>query len=167
MELDRDQLVKLRDHIAANPAVQGLPHTSDNADIVAATYNQMAVPPFWVWRLGLPTQEIYDVTTAEGTFWDWDIFEGITTSKRETWVEMNRSSQLNMSLTNVRNELGRIFVTAAQRPNQTHVLTAGRRQAQLGEQLYAVGPGSTASPATMGEVGNITRQNVEDAWAQP
>lgn len=167
MDLSNAQLVTLRDHIAANPAVNTLPHTPDNAQVVADVYNLDASPVYWVWRTWLPTQELYDVTTPEGTSWNWDLFEGLVDSKLNTWREMNRSDGLNMSLPNVQAAIGKIWSTAPQAPQKTHILTAGRRRAQLGERLYAQGTGSTAVPGTMAEEGDITRANVEDAWAQP
>lgn len=66
------QLAALEAHIAANTAVvnggtqiKDLPHTPDNAELVAAWYNGIAAPDYFVWNHAVPVDDILDAVTFD------------------------------------------------------------------------------------------------------
>jgi hypothetical protein len=164
-------LPTLRDAIAANPVLNALPQTSDNAFFVAAYYNQPASPTFWVWKTSLSKKEIVETTTADGTTFSYTVHIGRSQGERDTWFGVV-PDPMNPSLPNLRQGLDDIYSGATQQAaaQRLHWRTCARRPALAGEKLFVdvgQGSGTTASPATLTFQGPITPQDVENAWAQP
>lgn len=169
MVLTVPQLQVLKADMQGDAAFAAVPHTSDGYAFIAAAYNLIATPDFWVWRTFLPDREIYEATTPapDNTTWSWTIYIGRSQAEREAWRQMvNMAGGLNPSLANTRAGIVDIFSGAGGAPQRTHLLALGRRKAKRGEKLYAgIGTGTTADPATLAVEGNITPVNVEAAFA--
>lgn len=152
------QLATLKADVAANTATIDL----------AAWYNGLFSPDFWVWR----KDELTNSTSIDGTTFSWVGTGFITRSQgeRDAWREMfNGTNSVNPSLAQVRTAFGDIFsgATAPAPANRTHLLTVARRKATRAEKLFATGTGSTASPATMAAEGAISGADVTNARNLP
>lgn len=182
MPLTPAQLQTFKTHLAANTntvsingtptAINAVPHTTDNAFAVAAWYNLVASPDFWVWRTSVTKAEFVQGTSVDGTTFNWTGAGFITRSQgeRDAWRELfNGTESCNPSLPNVRQAFQDIFSggTAPAPANRTHLAAVGRRKATNAEQVFATGTGSTASPAVMGFEGAVQFQEVQDAWNLP
>jgi hypothetical protein len=170
MALTPEQLTLLKNDIAAHPVWGALPHTGDNSYVIAAAYNQLATPDFWVYRTALTEQEIYEATSSEGTTWSWATYMAQTVTERDAWVLMFRPGQINPSLPQARNGITQIFSgnTAPQLAQKTHLSALFRERASEAEKLFHTsGQGTTASPAVMGFQGQLTMSDVDQAWAMP
>jgi hypothetical protein len=168
MPLTADQLLTLRDDIAAHPLWSAMPHNSDSAYAIAAAYNQPAQPDFWVYRTALGEKEIYEATSSEGTTWSWVTYMAQTVTERDAWTLMFRPGTINPSLPQARAGITQIFSgnTGAQVAQRTHLTALFRERASVAEALFAVsGQGTTGSPAVMGFEGTLTGSDVEQAWA--
>ena len=121
-------------------------------DASAALLNANASPDFWIWRSLVPETEIYQLTTADGTTWNWTTYIGRNQAERDAWRQMvsGRNAGLVTALPNVRQAIADIFSGAGGANQRTHLLTIGRRKATVLEKLLASGTGSTAVPADMG-----------------
>lgn len=165
--LTTQQLAALKADIAADPTLAALPQTPDNAFAVAAAYNLNAAPDYWVWRTSVPQLEIVSTTTEDGTVWSWPAFIARSQGERDCWREMFADTgYVNASLANVRQGFGDIFSGTANNAaaQRTHLLAIGRRRATRAEKLFSIGTGSTASPATMAFEGQLTFNDVLNAW---
>ncbi len=165
MILTTAQLQALRDAIAADGALSVLPHNSDSADTIANAFNVTAAVAYWVWRSFVADSEMYEATSADATTWSWTIYIARSQGERDAWRQMvNMKGGINASLASVRAAVADIFSGAGGAAQRTHLLALGRRLTTRAEKLFATGTGSTASPGTMGSEGNVTIQNVIDAW---
>jgi hypothetical protein len=130
---------------------------------IATAYNQTASPVYWLWRTQLPEKEIYE-TTVEGQSWNWTTYIGQSIQERDGWQTMLRPGQINPSLPQVRGAFDKIFSGAGAAATQrTYLYTVSRRQALRGEALFAdttSGDGSTATPAQLTKIGNLTYYDV-------
>jgi len=161
MSLTPVQQATIKADILADPVLNALPNNEDGAFAIAAIYNIVAVPDFWVWRTSLPQLEIVSTTTLDGTVWSWPIYIGRSAAERDCWREMFADGgSVNASLANVRQGFADIFSGVGGLAQRTHLLAVGRRQATRTEKLLATGTGSTTTPATMSFEGNISYQDV-------
>jgi hypothetical protein len=171
MALTTQQLTLLKADIAAHPVYGALPHTGENAYTIAAGYNALAEPDFWVWRTMLSEQEIYEATSSAGTTWSWATYKAQSLQDRDAWERMMAPGQVNPSLAQTRAGWDTIFGTQGASLQQINFLLAlGREKASQAEKLLIVpssGTGTTASPAVMGFQGQLTGSDVEQAWAIP
>jgi hypothetical protein len=167
--LTPEQLAVLKADIAAHPVWGSLPHTGDNAYAIAAGYNQPASPDVWVYRTSLGEKEIYEATSTDGTTWNWQTYMAQTVTERDAWVLIFRPGQINPSLAQTRAGINTIFggSTGPVVAQRTHLAALFRRRATQAEDLFATGPGTTASPATMTFEGLLRPADVENAWAIP
>ena len=155
MPLTSAQKATLKTNILANGDTAAL-FTVGNLQGLADLLNTAAAPAFWVWRSFVSDQEIYATTTGDGTTWSWTTYIARSQGERDAWRQMvNMAGGLNASLANVRAGITDIFSGAGGASQRTHLLTLGRRPASRFEQVFAVGTGSTASPATMGLEGPL------------
>jgi hypothetical protein len=65
------QLQALKADITADPALAAVPKTSDGAFDVAAAYNLVAAPDFWVWRTAVSQDEYVNGVGPDGTTFSW------------------------------------------------------------------------------------------------
>lgn len=168
--LTTQQLQTLKTDIANDATLNAFPNTPDGAFEIAAAYSLPASPDFWVWRTHIPQAEIVGTTTTDGTTWSWSAYIARSQGERDGWREMFADGGfINGALANVRQGLADIFSGASNNAPQqrTHLLTVARRKSNRVEKLYAVGTGSTGSPATMVIEGTITYQDVLNARNLP
>lgn len=153
MALTTAQLTTLKADIAADQALSSLPNNSDGNFAIAAVYNIVASPDFWVWRTSVSKAELTNTSGPEGTTFTWVGNGFITRSAGEqaAWREIfNGSNNVNPSLANVRQAFSDIFSGAGNAAaNRTHLLAVARKKATRAQKLFASGTGSTASPAMM------------------
>lgn len=170
--LTNAQLVTLKADILADPAFDSVPPGSDGAFTIAAAYNLVAVPDFWVWRTAVSKAEYVQTTSGDGTTFNWTGAGFITRSvgERDAWRELfNDAGLCNPALASVRQAFQDIFSggTAPAPANRTHLTTISRRKATRAEKLYATGTGSIASPATLVVEGALSYLDVQNARELP
>lgn len=131
-------------------------YTDGNLEQLAALYNAPASPSFWVWRTSVSRADIYTrqndlpVAGAQTGFWDWTTYKNQGVAEQNAWTQMFMDDVANFSLVNVRDGIAKIFTgSAAANAQRDHCLAIGRRLSSRLEKLFAVGTGSTVSPATM------------------
>lgn len=167
------QLQALKADIAADPTLAAVPKTSDGAFDVAAAYNVVAVPDFWVWRSAVSQDEYVNGVGPDGTTFSWTGTGFITRAQgeRDAWgaIFSNARGVTNPSQANIRQAFADIFSgnTAPAPANRTHLTAVSRRKATRAEKLFAQGTGTTAAPATMAFEGVVSLQDVQAAWAHP
>lgn len=126
--------------------------------------NLLAQPAFWVWRTSVTRAEIYHGTSVDATTWSWTVFKQQNITEQNAWVQMFMGDTANMSLPNLRAGVNNIFTGSAPANAQaTHILTIGRRLASIAEKLFAVGPGTTVTPATMSFEGHLSDADIQGA----
>ena len=166
------QLIALKAHIAANinlvngVPIDTLPNNPDANLAIAAWYNGNATPDFWSWKTAVSKADAVQSAGPEGTTFAWVGNGFITRSAGEqaAWRELFEGGTCNPSLTNVRQAFSDIFSgTGNAASNRTHLLAVARRKSSNVEKLFAVGTGSTASPAVMGFEGAISGNDVTQA----
>lgn len=143
----------------------------DGRYAIAAAYNVVASPDWWVWKSYLTKSEVVNSTSADNTTFNWTGNGFITRSAGElaAWENLfNASGSVNPSLANVRQAFSDIFSGAGNAAsNRTHLLAVARRKATRAEKLLGSGSGSTGSPATMGFEGTVTFSDVDTALNLP
>jgi hypothetical protein len=170
MALTTAQLTALKNDIAVDPVLSLKPNTSDGAFDIAAAYNALADPDFWVWRTNVTKSELTNSTGPDGTTFTWAGNGFITRSAGEqaAWGELFASGSIDASKANVRQAFVDIFSgTGNAAANRTHLNAVARRKASRLEKLFATGTGSTASPAVMGYEGTVSGDDVQAARSLP
>lgn len=176
------QLATLKADILADGALNAFPNNSDGASAIAAVYNTIASPNFFVYRIDVPPQDIYDQvvwanltpTDAPDTTTQWQnrslscqgkqfnlqiLVQGQT---RINASKANIRAGLQDALTNVPSGISGAPVSAGWVGVRDNALA---RKATRVEKLFATGGnGSTAALAgTMGVEGVLTWQDVDTA----
>jgi hypothetical protein len=162
------QLLALRNDINADPVLGGLPVNQDQSLIIAAAYNQLVIPDYWVWKTKLTEQEIYEATSSDDTVWSWTTYINQTAREADAWGRMFASGRINPSLPQVQDAYSRIFSgsTQAVQAQRAHLLAISRRLATRIEKLLRTsGAGTTADPAELGFEGNLNAHDVDLARA--
>ena len=155
MALTTAQKATLKTYIEANPAWMAYPHNSDGAFQIARELQDESSPAFVVWRTDVLEDEITGDTSAEGTTWDWVEFIGLTVGEQGGYARMFRDGVIDASKPNVRQGFIDIFGGPSGADQRAHMAAISKRNANLIEELFAVGTGSTASPATMEVEGSV------------
>lgn len=158
MALTNDQLATLAADIAADPAFSGVPHNSDGAWLVAAAYNLQASPDFYVWRTSVLTSECKLAM-------NWVEYISRSDAERDAWQFMLSNGEINAADANVRQGIQDIFSGPQGAVTRAALVALAKRLATRAEKLFASGTGSEASPATMAFEGNLSYQDVQNAWA--
>lgn len=172
------QLQAIKTDIAANTAtvqfggeavqIRNLPLNDDANFAIAAWYNGVAAPDFWVWRTNVSREEIYNSTSPDATTWNWTTYKNQAVAEQNAWVQMFMGDRANFSQPNLRAGIAAIFTGSAQANAQRdHCLAMGRRKATRAEKLLATGTGSSGTPATMGFEGNLSFGQVSQARNLP
>lgn len=151
------QRTTLRNAALAEPSIaQAITNGDDGA--VAAWFNGIASPAYWVWRTNVTRKELYHSTSVDGTTWNWTTFKAQSQGEQGAWVQMFMGDQADFSLPNLRSAVANIF--GAGNAQTTHILTVARRQATVAEKALATGAGTTAAPSVMGAEGAVTPGDV-------
>ena len=158
MALTTAQLIVLRDNIAADPAFASVPHNSDGAFLVAAAYNSQAVPDFTVWKSSVSTAECKQAMV-------WTEFIGRSSGEQAAWTFMLSNGTINPADANVRQGIQDIFSGPGCATSRANLVVIAKRLATRAEKLFATGTGSSASPGTMAFEGQLSYQDIQNAWA--
>jgi hypothetical protein len=133
--------------------------TDGNLELLAALYNTVASPAFWVWRTAVTKSELVQSVSVDATTFTWVGNGFITRSVGEqtAWRELfNGENSVNPSLANVRQAFADIFSGIGNAAaNRTHLLAVGRRLSSRFERVFATGTGSIATPGMMVLEGQI------------
>jgi len=166
MQLTVAQLAVLQADLAVRHP--NAPQTPDGAFAVAEAYNQEAVPPWIVWRTAVPEADCTDLTSAEGTTWNWSAFIARSQGERDGWARLFSRGEIDAAKPNVRQAIADIFSGAQNNApaQRTHIAAIGKRRATVAEQLFSTGEGSTAVPATLGAEGDLAYADVLRAWGR-
>ena len=65
------QLLTLKTNILADSALAAVPRNADGYALIAAAYNVLAVPDWWVWRTRVTRDELVGSTSVDGTTFNW------------------------------------------------------------------------------------------------
>lgn len=167
--LTNQQLLVLKADLAANTAVvDGLPinqleHTPNNANSIAAWYNGVAVPDFWVWRAEADARQLM----GDSGF-DWTRVDNLSVGKARIWQFMMMGGTIDPSQPNIRAGFAACFSAVGDALTLASILGQCRRLATFNEKLFATGQGSTANPATVIGIGPLDGiQGVFAAWNLP
>lgn len=181
MPLTGPQLATLKADILAKMAAgqplesvaSSSPGDPDANTFIAAYYNAIASPDYWVWRSSVTKGELVNSVGPEGTSFNW-VGNGFITrqpGEQTAWQELfNGTNTVNASQTNVRQAFADIFSGSGNAAaNRTHLLSIARRKAKRGERLFVVGPGNgtTGNPDNLGFEGNLTINDIEAARTLP
>lgn len=162
-----EQLVQLRDDIAADPQFAATPHDTAGAQQVKAVYDQDASPAYWVRRTSINKSEIYSQTSVDSTTWSWSLYIARSQPERDAWREMfSVDGMINPSMPNVQQGLQDIFSGAGGAAQRTHLLAITRRLASRYERLFAIGTGSPGSPGILMVEGPVDVGIITAAWSE-
>lgn len=185
MALTSPQLATLKAFILATPALAAQPMNSDGAFAIARALNTAAAPAFTVWN---PTASLDAVQEAVSwaSLTPNDAPDGTATWTNRSLACQGKQKNLQMLLTRpsgtIRGDLSRTRTGLQDALTNVPSGTAGapvdagwlgatgarlalQRAATEGEKLFATGAGTTANPATMALVGDISISDVEAARA--
>lgn len=161
MSLTISQQATLKTFIEANPTWMAYLHTADGAYQIAIDLKADANPDFWVWKTSLSEEEITGETSVDATVWDWGAYKGLTAAERDAHNRLFNIGTIDPSKVNVRAGFDdAIYSGGTGLGQRTHFAAIARRKANLAEELFAVGTGSTAVPATMEIEGNISYRDI-------
>lgn len=154
MSLTAAQQATLKADILADPTLAAIPNTADGDFQIAATYNAIAGPDFWVWRSAIASTDYRGVNGIV-----WTEVDALTVSKARIfeWLTGQLTLPINASDPNVRAGIQNAFGTSQTLTNLTNM---GRRPATRAEKLFAAGAGTAASPATLAFEGAISYYDV-------
>ena len=162
--LTNTQLLTLKADIAADGALSVVGMTSDGDYLIAAAYNSTAIPDFWVWRPDMSVQEMVNGNPA-GPGVDWSEYQVLSTQFQSAFLALTQSPVIDATQANIRSAFGAIFTTAGSPNSRANLIAIARRKATRAEKLFAVGTGSTASPAIMAFIGALNLDDVRRARA--
>ena len=128
------QSAVLKADILIDPAFLAVPQGTDGAYEIAAAYNLLALPDFWVWRTVVSKSELVQSVSVDGTTFNWTGAGFITRSQgeRDAWRELFGDRGIcNASLANVLQAFTDIFSgsTVPAPANRIHLATVARRKA--------------------------------------
>ena len=169
MALSVEQLTTLKAAIFAETdaaiVAARTPATRDDR-VIAAFYNQEAVPAFYVYRAQLSRHEILTGTSDEGTTFAWTAGAYITRSQgeRDAFREMfNSTGNVDPSLPTIQSAFADIFSGMGGAGNRAHIKAMARRACKRIERLFATGAGTKASPGVAVVVGDVSVDDVSRA----
>lgn len=160
MALTTDQQATLKAYIEANPTWMAYPHNPDGALAITQELELDAVPDVVVWRSDVAESEIVGSTSGEGTDWDWTEYAGLTRSEQGAYERMFANGTVDAGKPNIRQGFVDIFNGPSGADQRAHMAAISKRLANDLESVFAVGTGTTASPATMEVEGRISYREV-------
>lgn len=160
------QLVTFKAHILANqdPYVVEQLAAGSHAG-VGNWYNEIANPPFYVWRSGMSTTEVFNAVTWSGT----GGFIARSAGERDAFLALTARGMVDPSRANIRQAFGDIFSGTATAAVDTRaaISAAAKRLATNIEKLFATGTGTEATPANLVFEGQLQYSDVTAALALP
>ena len=160
MALTLSQQATLKTYIENNATWMAYPHNSDGAFQIADDLQADSNPIYIVWRSSVSEDEITGDTSSEATVWDWPEFIGLTVGEQGGYSRMFRNGSVDASKPNVRQGFADIFNGPSGADQRAHMLAIAKRTANLLEELFSTGTGSTITPGTMEVEGSISYQEI-------
>lgn len=158
MTLTTAQNLILKTYILADPVLLAFPNSTDGAYEMLPLLNAIANPDFIVWRTSVDPNEIM----KNGM--DWTRVDNLSVGKARIWDWLTKLGPFNPTKLNIRAGIDATWVgTTADLAVREQVYIHCKRPANLIEKLFAVGVGSTLSPAVMGFEGLIEYMAVYEA----
>ena len=133
-----------------------------NDQEAADALNAAASPAYTVWKSNVTQDQIMQ------NGFDWTEVDNLSVGKARIWEWMfqNETRSFNPSKSNVRAGIAAVWKGSAPAlAVQAAVLAHCKRSATVAEKLLATGTGTDVSPATMGAEGDVTAQNVIEAYS--
>lgn len=162
--LTPSQLLTLKAAVAAETDQEFVALRNAGAGGAMAEWYNQNHASFIVWKTRLTEHEITDLTSPEGTVWDWTAYIGRSQGERDAWVRMfNGTYSVNPSIPQVRKGMADIFSGGTGAAQRAHLLAMGKRLAKRGEALFADGTGTVATPGTLVFEGDILIMDI--VWA--
>ena len=158
MSLTLTQLQILKADIAADPALNGLPQTSDGAFEVAAAYNLLKIPAYAVWRNQVPVKEV-----KQNIVWT-EYIASVSAAERDAFVFMLSNGFIDAGDANIRQGFQDIFSGPQKVNTRNNMVAMSKRDALRIEALLAIGAGTNGSPSTLTHEGMIGYQDIVKAW---
>lgn len=179
--LTPSQLTTLRNDINADPVLSSYPNNDDGAFAIAAAYNTLSTPDYYVWQTAASVTDIFDAIVW-ANFTPSDAPDG-------TQIWLNRAMQCQGKQFNLQTMLsGRNTINAARASiraglqDATTAIPSGNnganrsggwaniqlilsRKATRVEKLFATGAGTQANPSLLTFEGAVTVQDVLQARA--
>lgn len=169
-ELTPAQCATLKTDIT-NDATLTTARVNRQDDVIAAAYNAVATPTFWVWKSALSRSDIILGMSVDGTTFG---IAGLTARTVQEVLAFQTLFDPLTGMTNPMNDRVRINFgllqnsgVTPQPANQTHMLAMARRTVNRLERLFATGTGSTGTPGLMVFEGAATTQVVACALNLP
>ena len=129
--------------------------------IIAAAYNTLASPDFYVWKTSVSNSEMHEAYV-------WTELDSITQlAKWEQFKLMISQGNLNPSLPNVRQGLNDIFTGPNLANTRANLISICKRKATRVEELFSLGlgAGSDADPDTLDFQGVLYPQDIYEAMS--
>ena len=144
-DLTTPQRATLKSAVEADATLNGH-RLSGNYDAILGFYNAPAAPEFVVWRTDVTSDEI-------GNAWvgtDIDTMSALNMQRLQLLLASSPAGTFDMSRADRRAGFEGPFGTNANNASRVAMRAAWKRPATALEKLYAVGTGSTATPAVFG-----------------
>lgn len=155
--LTNAQLQTLKTFIEGDPTLSAFPNNDDGAFAIAALLNADSNPAFIVWRPSVSINEIM----SNG--FDWARVDNIDASKARIWEWMTQVGTIEPAKANVRAGIEAAWPTAGNAAQRAAIYVHCKRTATVFEKIFASGEGSSAVPATMAVVGQVSYADVSSA----
>ena len=160
MALTTAQQATLKTYIEANPTWMAYTHNSDGALAISQELALDASPDVVVWRSDVTEAEIVGDTSGEDTEWDWTVYPALTRQEQGAYERMFSGGTVNAGLPNIRQGFADIFNGPSGAGQRTHMAAISKRLANDLESVFAVGTGTTGTPATMEVEGRISYREI-------
>jgi hypothetical protein len=160
MPLTSAQIATLRADILADPTLTAIPAGSDGDFTIAAIYNTIFTPSWWVYKSSVPVADVKDAL-------NYTTYIGRSVAEREAFTFMLSNHVIAPNRPNIRQGINDIFSGSGATPVAQRAAfdVLFRREATRAEKLFATGTGTTVSPGTMTVEGAISYQDVGAARA--
>ena len=155
------QQATLKTYIEANPTWMAYSHNSDGAFQIAD--DLQADSTFIVWRTNVSEMEFTNDESSEATNWNWSDYISRSVGEKAGYDRMFREGYVNPSKPNIRQGFVDVFSGGTGVSQRTHMAAISKRAANLLEELFATGTGSTGSPGTMEIEGSIGYREILEA----
>lgn len=145
------QQLTFRTNVKAQGGAIATAYAEKNTDALAAIYNALATPDYWIWRDRVTKDEFVNGSSVDGTTFSWTAFIARSQGERDAFQQifMNSGQAVNPSLAQVRTAFADIFSGAPGALTRTHMLTVARKLASLFQKLYGPPTAPAATPATV------------------
>ena len=147
------QLTALKADILANYSTQW---SAGQVNIIAAAYNVVYTPDFYVWKTSVSVSELHDVYV-------WTEMDTLTQAKYNQLTLLLSQGSVNPSKSNVRQGMNDIFTALTS--TKAAITPILKRLVTKGEKLFATGTGTTGTPGQLVFEGSITSQDIYEAMS--